>query len=837
MSGDQQSGVPKKIKTPPEIPAKPKELKARYGSRPNSRQQSPAAESLASRESSQSTHDLRGLSSSVESLTLIEKSSRPIPDNYYGKQAVNRLADAIVVESHTVAPTTSAVSPPPLPPRGPVRIDSYYGQSASLNSSTERLVVASENVAVDPTTVVESTIVSSSTDSTPMPAAPRAPLPPIPAPMATIPPPPTRLDFSGPKNLVLQTKNTNHKPPAIEGPPTLVKRGLASLSIDTDFICIGGSSCVILSTHDYEELWSKSTDKITSAVQVEQEVWLGTRDGRICIVDPTMPGYVEENGKHHRRAITNLWYDDGLVIALGGDGKVSVWNPRDFKTPMQVHRVAPGFKCATYSSPFLWVMKGRQVFVYDPLLKKGSFLVLPHALEYGARTTSTVGEYSCGCAAPQNGLTVLGHNDGTISLYRDLAPVATVNLGYSGVLSITKAGPYHWIGLRTGKMLVVDISDKEAVLLKEWAAQSGPVSLLATCEGSGLVLSGSLNEPVKAWESSLYQDKRELEARKKRDASSVFKNIRVQVFTWNVGCAHPQDVNDHVFWRELNPKSAPDLVVFGLQEVVELDNHSKTAKTMMKIEEEMQAEHKEWRRFWSDLLEGDYELVTDRGLVGLYSCVFVSSKYFAAISNVSSTVVKTGFGGLHGNKGGTIIQLDLFDSSLSFVNVHLAAGQSGALQRNKDAEMIIKGGVDSGVNPGRRPLDHDYCFFFGDTNYRINTVRENANKLISTKSWDKLYSYDQLGKQLTKNPMFVLAGFHEMPIAFPPTYKFDVGSNRYDSSDKQRIPSWCDRVLYRGEDVKPVVYDSLDALESDHRPVMALFSLKLKLYSPHLERV
>ena len=36
---------------------------------------------------------------------------------------------------------------------------------------------------------------------------------------------------------------------------------------------------------------------------------------------------------------------------------------------------------------------------------------------------------------------------------------------------------------------------------------------------------------------------------------------------------------------------------------------------------------------------------------------------------------------------------------------------------------------------------------------------------------------------------------HEGP-AFPPTYKFDAGSDRYDTSRKKRSPAWTDRVLF-----------------------------------------
>ncbi|KAF1986082.1 DNase I-like protein [Aulographum hederae CBS 113979] len=41
-------------------------------------------------------------------------------------------------------------------------------------------------------------------------------------------------------------------------------------------------------------------------------------------------------------------------------------------------------------------------------------------------------------------------------------------------------------------------------------------------------------------------------------------------------------------------------------------------------------------------------------------------------------------------------------------------------------------------------------------------------------------------------------GWREAPIKFLPTYKYDVGSvGVFDSSEKKRCPSWCDRILYR----------------------------------------
>ena len=43
----------------------------------------------------------------------------------------------------------------------------------------------------------------------------------------------------------------------------------------------------------------------------------------------------------------------------------------------------------------------------------------------------------------------------------------------------------------------------------------------------------------------------------------------------------------------------------------------------------------------------------------------------------------------------------------------------------------------------------------------------------------------------------VFSGFQEGPVDFAPTYKYDLFSDDYDTSEKQRIPAWTDRVLWR----------------------------------------
>ncbi|ANB11889.1 phosphatidylinositol-3-/phosphoinositide 5-phosphatase INP53 [Sugiyamaella lignohabitans] len=306
-----------------------------------------------------------------------------------------------------------------------------------------------------------------------------------------------------------------------------------------------------------------------------------------------------------------------------------------------------------------------------------------------------------------------------------------------------------------------------------------------------------------------------------------------------------------------------EILVFGFQELVELDNTSVTAKSMFHSKRKKEKEgavvtsshishqYKAWQdkldEFVGSNLSERYRLVHSNNMVGLFTCVFMKESECNRVRDIKSSAIKTGLGGLHGNKGGLAVRMVVDDSSLCFVNCHLAAGQSGVLQRNSDIETILETkfsdasdntnftskGIFVNGGDGTKIMDHEICFFFGDMNYRINRHRQVAIKAIEENAFDQLLEYDQLGLQLKKNPGLRLRAFSEKPITFAPTYKFDVGSDRYDSSDKKRVPAWCDRIFYRGGlKVVPASYYSFSVRASDHRPVTGVYSVQLKTIDP-----
>ena len=56
--------------------------------------------------------------------------------------------------------------------------------------------------------------------------------------------------------------------------------------------------------------------------------------------------------------------------------------------------------------------------------------------------------------------------------------------------------------------------------------------------------------------------------------------------------------------------------------------------------------------------------------------MFAKEEHKTAIKNLTRLKVKTGFGGITGNKGSVGIRFNFNDTSFAFVNCHLESGQN-----------------------------------------------------------------------------------------------------------------------------------------------------------------
>ncbi|KAH8602342.1 Endonuclease/exonuclease/phosphatase [Bisporella sp. PMI_857] len=89
----------------------------------------------------------------------------------------------------------------------------------------------------------------------------------------------------------------------------------------------------------------------------------------------------------------------------------------------------------------------------------------------------------------------------------------------------------------------------------------------------------------------------------------------------------------------------------------------------------------------------------------------------------------------------------------------------------------------------------DYSSDLPDPDEFVQDPSQDPTSLQAT--LDSLLPHDQLRQVQRKNKAFH-DGWREGLITFLPTYKYDVGSiGVFDSSDKKRAPSWCDRILFR----------------------------------------
>ncbi|XP_032828467.2 inositol polyphosphate 5-phosphatase OCRL-like [Petromyzon marinus] len=299
--------------------------------------------------------------------------------------------------------------------------------------------------------------------------------------------------------------------------------------------------------------------------------------------------------------------------------------------------------------------------------------------------------------------------------------------------------------------------------------------------------------------------------------------LRFFIGTWNVNGQSPYN-STLKSWLSCD-EEAPDVYYIGFQEL----DLSKEAFLFSDSPRE-----KEWvQAVVSGLHCGaSYKRVTLVRLVGMMLLVYAKAALCPHIQQVVTDTVGTGIMGRMGNKGGVGVSLMLHGTSVCVVNSHLAAHTDGCERRNEDFRDVCARMSFQRDDPARTLLgvsNHDALIWLGDLNYRINNLRADEVKhLINNCDYKKLQANDQLTQQQQKKAVFV--DFRESELSFPPTYKYDPGTDNWDTSEKGRAPAWCDRVLWRGDGVVPRAYRSHPCLRtSDHKPVSAALDVTVNV--------
>jgi len=620
-----------------------------------------------------------------------------------------------------------------------------------------------------------------------------------------------------------------------------------------------------------------------SATREEEgrRIWLGTNIGELHEVDiPSQTLTKSKPNVHAPREVVNIFRHGPEVWTFDAGGELHVWKPDQkgspsLDSPHKIFRVqSRGYTFSIACGEHLWLAFGKDIRVFRPSARSDTeFPVLRNALSQPGTGDITSGA----TLSSRPDIVYFGHSDGKVSIYNrhDYSCAAVVGVSLYKISSMVGVGDYLWAGYNTGMAYVYDTSTTPWRVVKDWQAHEKQIASMIV-DASALwtmdrlqVLTLGTDNLLRIWDGLLEEDW--LEARMQEHDSEYchFREITAAVMTWNAGASKPQYLqqspDDSRFLHDyMTTREPPDFFVFGFQELVDLEDKKVTAKSFFKSkkkdaneQEHMSHQYRTWRDHLTRCIEDympagqSYSLLHTASMVGLFTCVFVKSSERSRIKHVHNAEVKRGMGGLHGNKGALILRLVLDDSSLCFVNCHLAAGQTQTIHRNNDIAAILEaealpayplpnttnsmahaqhGDVFSSGGDGSMVLDHEICILNGDLNYRIDTMgRDTVIKHVAQANLPRLLERDQLLLSRRKNPGFRLRAFQESSITFAPTYKYNVHSDEYDTSEKRRAPAWCDRILYRGlGKVKMEEYRRWEVKVSDHRPVSGRLRVRVK---------
>ncbi|KAI9777452.1 MAG: hypothetical protein M1839_008864 [Geoglossum umbratile] len=667
-----------------------------------------------------------------------------------------------------------------------------------------------------------------------------------------------------------------------------VKHDTRLFDVFGPYLCATGHSTKVWDLLSGELLMSVSHGepvKVTSlafkpASDIRDEgsqIWLGTNNGEIQELDiPTQRVVFAKTSAHPRREVIKIHRHANEMWTLDDEGKLHVWPPDDSGSPnlRNTHysfRVPKGHSCSLAVGHQLWIASGKDIRVFQPSSKPS----VPFNILARPMTQANLGDITSGAVVSgQADRVFFGHTDGKVSIYcrDDYSCLSVVNVSLYKINSLSGVGDYLWAAFNTGMIYVYDTRFKPWKVKKDWHAHDSPVTNILLDRSSILkidrlqVASLGIDNFIRIWDGMLQDDWIEAEMQEHDVNFCEFRELGASVLTWNAGASKPQDIGngkqDPDFIQDFLQCDPPtDILVFGFQELVDLEDKKVTAKSLFKgskkkessEQEHMSRQYRAWRDYLTRSIEKymphdqPYQLLHSASLVGLFTCIFIKESLRKSIRDVRAAEVKRGLGGLHGNKGALIVRFIIDDSSLCFVNCHLAAGQTQTIHRNNDIAAILEAAVlpaerDShmrtelfvGGGDGTMILDHEICILNGDLNYRIDTVgRDTVVNAVRANDLDKLLKRDQLLLSKQKNPGFRLRAFEESTITFPPTYKYDVGTDDYDSSEKRRAPAWCDRILYRGLGrIKQLDYRRHEVRISDHRPVSGSFRLRVKTVIP-----
>ncbi|XP_035119172.2 phosphatidylinositol polyphosphate 5-phosphatase type IV isoform X2 [Callithrix jacchus] len=300
------------------------------------------------------------------------------------------------------------------------------------------------------------------------------------------------------------------------------------------------------------------------------------------------------------------------------------------------------------------------------------------------------------------------------------------------------------------------------------------------------------------------------------------RNVALFVATWNMQGQKELPPSLDEFLLPAEADYAQDLYAIGVQEGC--------------------SDRREWETRLQETLGPHYVLLASAAHGVLYMALFIRRDLIWFCSEVESSTVTTRIVSQIKTKGALGVSFTFFGTSFLFITSHFTSGDGKVAERLLDYTRTVQALALPRNVPDTNPYRSsaadvttrfDQVFWFGDFNFRLSGGRVAVDALLGqglAVDVPALLEHDQLIQEMRKGSIF--KGFQEPDINFLPSYKFDIGKDTYDSTSKQRTPSYTDRVLYRSRhkgDICPVRYSSCTGIRtSDHRPVYGLFRVKVR---------
>jgi len=332
----------------------------------------------------------------------------------------------------------------------------------------------------------------------------------------------------------------------------------------------------------------------TNVDEEAQRVWIGNNFGELLEADiPTQSIISTRPNAHGRHEIVKIYRHFNELWTLDESGTLHVWGPDETGVPSmasgptQSFRVPKGHVFSIVVGDELWHATGKEIRVFLPTLDgRAQFQVLIRPLIQDSAAEVTSGTL----LTSQPDKVFFGHSDGKISIYsvKDYTCLGVVNISGYKINSLAGVGRYLWAGYNTGRICVYDMGQTPWAVKKDWQAHDNPVVKIIADAASLYrldryqIVSLGADNMLRTWDGLLQEDWLSCEMKSKDTTYCSLEKLKALVLTWNAGASTPNSLRysdgDASFFQDLLQSSdSPDILVFGFQELVDLEDKTATA--------------------------------------------------------------------------------------------------------------------------------------------------------------------------------------------------------------------------------------------------------------------